>query len=362
MGFTNIAWESRSAVRLARDLTGGPGPVSIGQAGASWVRVADEWASIAEEFDKALEKIKSSFTSRSADVVTRRLDDFSQWLRSVSVSAAANGQRAEEAAVAYGVAVLAMPSVAEAIQAHTVHDVMASLAAYNGAILNGQFAEFDEAVTAHDATASAVMYQYEEACSALAAPTPQPISPDVSNGAALKDEQNMKADSEHNGRGAPDGGGSGGAVVAPLAPFRAAEVKSSGNSKAAGRAGSGAAASGMGGVGSGGYGPMTAAPRGTAQQREHHTSLAGNLDGSGEPGAGVSDANPSWLPAAHHSDEPFTISHTSWGSSGSVFDEIAEPVGPQPPQYADAEQPTLEQVSNRWVSPPVIGVDKGLTL
>ena len=58
MGFTNVAWESRSTEQLARDLTDGPGPTSVGQAGAAWVRIADEWASISEEYDKIVEKIK----------------------------------------------------------------------------------------------------------------------------------------------------------------------------------------------------------------------------------------------------------------------------------------------------------------
>src|SRR5262245_21750000 len=139
MGFTNVAWESRSAVRLARDLTTGPGLGSMGQSGAAWVRVANEWASISNEYDEIVDKIKDSFASQGADAAVRKLEEFGEWLRSVSVSAATNGQRAEEAAVAYSVAVLAMPSVSDAVEAQAAHDVMASLAAYNGAILTGQF-------------------------------------------------------------------------------------------------------------------------------------------------------------------------------------------------------------------------------
>jgi hypothetical protein len=362
MGFTNVAWESRNAEQLARDLIAGPGPMSVGQAGAAWVRVADEWASISEEYDKVVEKLKSAFTSQGADAARRKLEEFGQWLQSVGTSAAANGQRAEEAAVAYSVAVLAMPSVSDAIEARTAHDAMASLAAYNGAILNGQFAEFDEAVTAHQATASAVMYQYEQACGAMAAPWQPQLAPDVSNGAALKAERDAKASGEHAGAGTSGGGGgSAGAAVAsaPLAPFRAAEVKSSSNSQVSHKVDSVAGGS-AGGMGSG-YGPMAGLARGTSG-REHQSSVATTLDGGGEPGAGLSQTDPSWLPAAQQSDAPFTVSHVSWGPNSSVFDEFAAPVEPQPPQYADAPQPTLEQVSNRWVAPPVIGIDKGLTL
>jgi PPE family len=363
MGFTNVAWESRGAEKLARDLTVGPGPMSVGQAGAAWVRIADEWSNISQEFDKAVEKLKGSFVSKGADSAARKLEEFGQWLQSVSLSAADNGQRAEDAAVAYSVAVLAMPSVSEAIRARAAHDTMASLAAYNGAILNGQFAEFDEAITAHQANASTVMYQYEQACSALAAPWQQPLAPEVSSRAALTAEQDAKAADE--GAGAGGGGGGSGAPMAPapLAAFRAAEVKSSSNSKASHtQLASAAGASGMGATGPGGYGPMSALGRGGASTREHHSSLAATLDGGGEAGAGISGTDPSWLPATQASDAPFLVSKVSWSPNISVFDELAAPVEPEAPQYADAPSPTLEQVSNRWVTAPVIGVDKGLTL
>jgi PPE family len=359
MGFTNVAWESRSAEQLARDLTDGPGPMSVGQAGAAWVRLADEWASISEEYNKIVEKIKDSFASRGADAAARKLEEFGSWLQSVSLSAAGNGERAEEAAVAYSVAVLAMPSVSEAIEARTAHDVMASLAAYNGAVLNGKFAEFDQAVTAHQANASAAMYQYEQTCTPIAAPWGQPLPSEVCNGAALKAEREAKTAAEARATGASRGGGSA-LTPPPLAPFRANEVRSTSDAKASHKVESAGTVSGLAPAGTG-YGPMAALGRGS-NAREHQSALAAGLDGGGEPGAGLSQADPSWLPAAHQSDVPFTVSHVSWGPNTSVFDELVTPVEPEPPQFADPPQPTLEQVSNRWVSPPVIGVDKGLTL
>ncbi|OBJ12691.1 hypothetical protein A5624_10615 [Mycobacterium sp. 1482292.6] len=360
MGFTNVAWESRSAEQLARGLTTGPGPMPVGQAGAAWVRVADEWASISKEYDKVVDQIKTSFASRGADAVARKLDEFGQWLRSASLCAADNGRRAEQAAVAYSAAVLAMPSVSEAIETRTAHDVMASLAAYNGAVLNGQFAEFDQALAAHQANASAVMYQYEEACSGLAAPWQQPPVPHVSRGDVHESDRHAKSDDD--GVGSVHPGGGGGAAVPPpppLAPFRANAVKSSANPKESVKIEATSGASGMAGMG-GGYGPMAALARG-AGTREHQSSLAVTLDGGGEPGAGIAPGDPSWLPATQHSDSPVVVSHVSWGANTAVFDELAAPAEPEPPQYADAAQPTLEQVSNRWVSPPVIGADERST-
>jgi hypothetical protein len=361
LGFTNVAWESRSTEQLARDLTDGPGPMSVGQAGAAWVRVADEWASISEEYDKVVEKIKGAFASRGADAAARKFEEFGRWLRSISLSAAGNGERAEEAAVAYSVAVLGMPSVSEAMEARTAHDIMASLAAYNGAMLNGQFAEFDQAAATHQANASAVMYQYEEACGAVAEPWEQPLPPVVCGGAALKAEQDAKSADQHADAAAGAKGGGGASLPpAPLAQFRASEVRSTSAENGPHKIDSGTGAARSGPVGTG-YGPMAGLGRGGAT-REHQSSLAATLDGGGEAGAGLSQADPSWLPAAQQSDAPFTVSNVSWGPNTSLFDELSAPAEPEAPQYADAPQPTLEQVSNRWVTPPVIGVDKGLTL
>ena len=176
MGFTNVVWASRSTEQLARDLTDGPGPASVGGAGAAWVRVANEFASVSADFDKLRGRLRTVWESQASSAAAQRLDEFGKWLQAVSLSAAANGQRAEEAAVANTVAVMAMPSVSEAIEAKAAQDMMASLAAYNGAVLTGNFAEFDEAATADQANAAAVMNQYEEAVAHLAQPWEQPAA------------------------------------------------------------------------------------------------------------------------------------------------------------------------------------------
>jgi hypothetical protein len=364
MGFTNVAWESRSTEQLAHDLTDGPGPMSVGQAGAAWVRIANELASVSEEYGKVIDGIKVSFVGQGADAATRRLEEFGQWLQAASLSAAGNGERAEEAAVANGVAVLAMPSVAEAVEAQTTREVMESLAAYNGAVLNGRFAELDESAAADQASASAVMYQYEDACSAIAAPWDQPVPPDVSNGSALSAERGQALAHGGEGTGARGGtkGGGAGMAPAPLTAFRADEIKSTGDPKALQQNRSGGGATPVGGMG-GGYGPMAGLGRGSSDSREHESSFsAGTLDGGGEPGASASADGGAWLPAAQQSDAPFTVSHVSWGPDTSVFDELVVPDAPEASPYVDGPQPTLDQVSRQWVSPPVIGVDKGLTI
>src|SRR5690242_13387945 len=286
MGFTNVAWESRSTEQLARDLTDGPGPRSVGQAGAAWVRVGDEMASVAEDYANLLEQLRAAFTSRGADVVVDKLEQFGGWLQAISLSAAANGERAEEGATANGVAVLAMPSLSEAVQERVARDVMDSLAAYNGAILNGRFAELDDAASAKQADAAAVMYQYEESCSAFATAWDQPTPPDVCKGDALQAEVRAKAADDGAEGGVTTGRTVSAAVVpTPLVPFAANQAASSTDRKEVRQVSSGGAGSGSSGgsAGMGGYGPMGAGAmaRAGGGQREHESLVpAATLDGS----------------------------------------------------------------------------------
>ncbi|ANW66319.1 hypothetical protein BCA37_24530 [Mycobacterium sp. djl-10] len=360
MGFTNVAWESRSTEQLARDLTEGPGPTPAGKAGAGWIRVANELAAVSDDYQRLAEQLTGALEGGSGDAVVRRLQDFGEWLRAMSLSAAGNGQRAEEAAVAHSVAILAMPTVPEVVEAQTSWDMMASLTAYNGAILNGRFAEFDEAADIDLANAAMVMQTYEDSCTELAEPWNQPPPPDVGNGSARAAELEVRAAGDAGtGYGAAGVGDAGAAIPpAPLGAFRVAETKSTDRSRdstamAAGAASAGAG-SGMGGMG--GYGPMAAGVNRGDNSREHEPALVSDaLPGGGEQAAGLADAGTNWLPATATSDAPLLVSKVSWGPTSSAFDGLVVPPEPETPAYAGPEEPTLQQVSAHWVTPPVIG-------
>lgn len=361
MGFTNVVWESRSPEQLARDLTTGPGPGSVGEAGAAWIRIANELAKVSADYDRIIERLGTSWNSEASTAVARKLVDFGRWLQATSLGAAANGRRIEEAAVANTVAILSMPSVSEAAEARASQEMMASLAAYNGAILNGGFAELDEAATSSQAEAAAVMNRYEDAVAELAVPWEQPLPPQVTNGDALKAEKEAK--SGRGGKG--HGGGGGGGAARQLTPAAASMVKASDEAKTLKKTGfSGGSGGSNGGMGRGGYGPMGAmGARGNGSDREHESIRpAAALEGGGEPGAGLSDGGQSWLPAAQQNDSPFAVSNVSWGPNTGIFDDLAAPEPARPEGFADEPHRTLEQVSDRWVSPPVIGADHEATL
>ncbi len=350
MGFTNVVWESRSTEQLARDLTDGPGPASVGEAGAAWVRVANEFAAVSSDYDKMVERLKTAWDSKGSAAAVRRLEALGSWLRDMSLAAATNGQRAEEAAVANTEAVLAMPTVAEAIAARDTQDMMASLAAYNGAILNGHFAEFDEAARADQADAAAVMRRYEDAVTDLAQPWEHPLPEQAPGGATAAGEHPAAAG---HGGAASGGGAATGAAPMPLAAWSAPTIQSNASPKAVHRTTFGTSSAGMGGVGAGGYAPLAGAGRSGDSRDYESTRPAGVLEGGGEHGAGLSDPGQSWQPAAQQAD--FTVTNVSWGPSSAVFDELATPPEPEPERFADEPERTLQQVSDRWVAPPVIG-------
>lgn len=360
MGFTNVVWESRSTEQLARDLTTGPGPSSMGEAGAAWVRVANAYAAASEDYRKILDALRGAWSSDGSDAVIARLEALSDWLSCTAVDAATNGQHAEEAAVANTVAVLAMPSVAEAIENKARHDMMASLSAYNGAVLTGTFAEFDENATADQADAAQVMVQYEDAVTPLAEPWEAPLPPEVVSGDALKAEKDAKAALAK--AAAASGAGSLTMAPRPLSARQDRTVEASAAPAQLQRGGMSAGGAGSGaGMGGAPYAPMSGAARGFGNDREFDTVRpASALEGGGEAAAGLSlSGTSSWLPAAAQSDSPFTVSSVSWSPTSSVFDELAVPAEPESPDWSTEDAPqTLEQVSDRWVTPPVIGGDR----
>jgi hypothetical protein len=81
MGFTNVAWESRDGEQLARDLTDGPRPVSVGQAGGAFVRVANELADISADYVRIVVRIRIVLAGRGGDAAAGKLDEFGQWLK-----------------------------------------------------------------------------------------------------------------------------------------------------------------------------------------------------------------------------------------------------------------------------------------
>jgi hypothetical protein len=351
VSFTGVVWESRTTEQLARDLTDGPGPAPVGEAGAAWQRIANGFTAATDEYRQLLDRVRTAWDSTHSPEVLDRLHEFGEWLHAKSLNAAANGQRAESAAVAATVAILAMPTVEEAVEAQAQHDMMASLAAYNGAVLTGTFAEFDAAATADQANAAAVMAQYESAVAPLATAWPEPPPPQVVSGAAHRAEQ---AAASEAGSASVAGGGAGGVPMAPtpLGARMAADIKSTDQDHAPKRVSYVAAAGGAGLSGMP-YAPFAPMTRGMEGDREYESPRPPSaLAGGGEAAAGISAQGQTWLPAAQINDAPAIVDSVSWAPDTTAFDGLADPgADPDPDEPARA----LEPLSDRWVSPAVLG-------
>ena len=344
-----MVWDSRSAEQLARDLTDGPGPSSVGEAGAAWQRISNAFAGAAGDYRQAIDRVRAAWDSDHSPEVMARLHEFGEWLHAKALNAAANGQRAESAAVAATVAILAMPTVEDAVEARAAQDMMASLAAYNGALITGTFAEFDAAAASDQANAAAVMAQYEEAVAPLATPWPEPAPPQVVDGAAMKAEQAAGA-----GGGETTGAAGGGVAVAPtpLGARMVRGVKSSERENVPRRV-SYVAAAGTGMAGAP-YAPFAPLARGYDGDREYdsprpHSTLAGG----GETGAAVSQNGPTWLPVTQIADAPAAVDSVSWGPDTGAFEGLVDP-GADAVDLADTGR-ALEPLADRWVSPAVLG-------
>lgn len=346
-----MVWESRSTEQLARDLTDGAGPSSIGDAGASWVRISNAFTAAAAEYSRLVDQIQMAWQSEHSPHVRARLTELGDWLQAKALNAAANGQRAEQAAVAATVAIMAMPSVSEAAEARARHDMMASLAAYNGAVLTGSFAEFDDAATADQANAAAVMRQYEDAVAPLAAPWEEPPAPQVAKGEAAAAERSAAEQAGAGGTGAGSAAGAAAAPPLPLSPWSARAVE--GSERAAPSRVSAVSAAGVSGFGGAPYAPMAGMLRGHDDGREYESvTPPAPLAGGGESAAGLAGGGASWLPAAQLNDGPFVVETVGWTADTSALDGLADPAA----EYAaDGSPPVIEQVSEQWVAPAVLG-------
>ncbi|SEH50602.1 PPE family protein [Mycolicibacterium rutilum] len=96
--------------QVVRDLTRGQGPGSLARACAAWDLIADEMASVADDYDAAVAELMRSLARTGADATALTLERFSRWLREISLCAAATAHRAERASIAHSVAVLALPA------------------------------------------------------------------------------------------------------------------------------------------------------------------------------------------------------------------------------------------------------------
>ena len=344
MGFTDVAWESRSTEQLARDLTKAPGQGrSARQAwhGCEW---QTNWpvppmntarsSRRSKPRSPAREQMRRSAKSRSSAAGYRR-----------SASAprgTANGPRKQPSPIALPLRQCRTYPKPSRNELHVTSWIPwlpttgRSSTAFRRIGRSGDRQAGRRRQRSCISTRSRVARSRHRGINRFLL--------DVCNGAALESERHAKDVGEGSGSGgAHGGGGTGGSAVAPmpapLTPFRAKDVKSSGGSKALQPIGSGAGTSAgsvrvvwavvmvrwprLAGV------VMATASTNHRYPQQHSATAGKRAQACPIPGH-------QGLPATGQSDAPFTVSSVSWGPSTSAFDELAAPrTSPERAAYAD---------------------------
>lgn len=166
IGFTGVPWMSRGAARLAADLTTGAGAVPTAAAAQALAQLEGALAQAAAELSSAGATLGAEWQGGTADAAVRTLAGCAAWLTEAATAAAGAAATAGTAAGAYGVALAAMPSLAEVGQTQVLK---AAAVTVPGAGV-GALAAAEAAERAQDLRAAAAMVAYEAACSGVTVP------------------------------------------------------------------------------------------------------------------------------------------------------------------------------------------------
>ncbi|WP_327112654.1 PPE family protein [Nocardia sp. NBC_01730] len=189
VGFTGVIWEARPTEQLARDLTTGRGVAPMAEAGAAWAQLAASFGAAVVEYDQIIAKIRESWRSAESGPVIDRIATLRDWLVDAAAAAGHNASRASGQAVAYEVARLAMPHVAEIAALEVAKRGIEQAGAALGAPLVAAAAQVDTEQNLAKANAARVMQSYESATTPLAMPWHQQHPPVIASSAALDAER-----------------------------------------------------------------------------------------------------------------------------------------------------------------------------
>ncbi|MEV3964166.1 PPE domain-containing protein [Nocardia sp. NPDC050193] len=222
-GFTGVIWEARPTEKLAHDLGAGAGARPMADAGAAWSRVAAAFGAAVIEYDRVLVQLRESWRSSESEIAIDRFAALRHWLIDAATAAGRHAAMAGGQAVAYEVASLAMPHLADLAALDAAVRSIEQMGAALGTPLVGAIAEVDTEQNLAKANAARVMQNYESASAQLASPWEPHDPPQIVSGSALATEQAAAADpgavSSAPAAGLPPAlGGVGAAFGAPRVP------------------------------------------------------------------------------------------------------------------------------------------------
>ncbi|WP_067833201.1 PPE domain-containing protein [Nocardia lijiangensis] len=188
-GFTGVVWEARPTEKLAQDLTTGRGAVPMAEAAQAWTRLGVSFGAAVPEYDQIVKAIGESWRSETSPEILDRITKLREWLLEAAGSAAQNATKTGSQVLAYEVARLAMPHVAEIAALEAAKKSVEAIGAGMGAPLVGAAADIDAEQDLAKVNAARVMRVYEEATKPLETPWTQTAPPVIANSAALEAER-----------------------------------------------------------------------------------------------------------------------------------------------------------------------------
>lgn len=189
IGFTGVVWPARRTEQLSRDLTTGPGAAPLTEAGAAWTQLAATFGAAVVEYEQILVRIRAAWRSPDSEAVLERITGLRDWLADAATAAGQNATRAGGQAVAYEVARLAMPHIAEVAALEDLKQGIEQAGAALGAPLVAAAAQVAGEQDRAQANAARVMQSYESATTPLADPWPQRRPPVIATSTALEAER-----------------------------------------------------------------------------------------------------------------------------------------------------------------------------
>ncbi|MFC9892426.1 PPE domain-containing protein [Nocardia sp. NPDC127579] len=188
-GFTGVVWEARPTEKLAQDLTTGRGALPMTEAAQAWTRLGVSFGAAVPEYDQIIRSIGESWSSETSPEIMDRITKLREWMVEAAGAAAQNATKTGSQALAYEVARLAMPHVAEIAALEEAKKSVEAISAGMGAPLVGAAAEIDAEQDMAKSNAARIMRVYEEATKPLETPWTQTTPPVIANSTALDAER-----------------------------------------------------------------------------------------------------------------------------------------------------------------------------
>lgn len=179
MGFTGVVWFPRGATRMSLELYGGPGPVPLGAASASWGALAAQLTEASGILAATVAGMAAGWRGPAADMALASFANFGVWMAETIEHAGRMSGTTGAGAASYAASAMVMPSPAEIAVTKAAMAAATVAAASTGAGLGAAMAANEAAEREMDIRATIAMEGYESSSTLLSVPIPFRPAPPI---------------------------------------------------------------------------------------------------------------------------------------------------------------------------------------